>query len=71
MVEVVTIEGYIGRYLIIIIGVILVLAGIFNWKFILFINYRAETLIELFGLKFYRAIYILVGLFFITWMIVG
>jgi hypothetical protein len=43
-------------------GLLLSLAGIFDWKIILYLNFRAEVMIELFGYKVYRAIYIVLGI---------
>lgn len=55
----------------IIFGAIFALSGIFNWKFILQFNFFYDTWIEMFGLKVYRIIYVIIGMSFILWIAIG
>ena len=54
-----------NRAIVVVVGLILVLAGVFNWKPILRIGLYKDIL----GLTFYRIFFILIGLFVIILMI--
>ena len=53
----------------IVLGLIIILAGFFNWKSILSFNLFADIWVEIFGLKFYRVLYIIMGVLLIVWII--
>lgn len=63
------IETVIIYCLVIAIGVIFILAGIFNWKGILLLNMFADVMIEMLGEKGYRILYIIIGVLLIFWMV--